>query len=132
MKKLLFRQMVKLWIVQVEVSGLEGADCFEEALFQGAADAHDLTSRFHLCGERIVCIRELVKGEARHLRDDIIQSRFEGSGRVGKRDLVERHSDADLGRDTGYGVAAGLGCQSRRTGDARIDFDQVIREGIWV
>ena len=77
MKKLLFRQMVKLWIVQVELSGLEGADCFEEALFQGAADTHDFTGRLHLCGERIVRVRELVKREARHLRDDIIQRRFE-------------------------------------------------------
>ena len=76
-KKLLVRQRIKLGIMQVEMSGLEGADCLEEALFQGAADTHDFTGSLHLCGERIVRVRELVKREARHFRDDIIQRRFE-------------------------------------------------------
>ena len=77
MKKLLVRQRIELGIVQVKVSCLEGADCLEEALFQRPADTHDFTGSLHLCGERIVRVRELVKREARHFRDDIIQRRFE-------------------------------------------------------
>ena len=112
------------------MSCLERADRFEEALLQCPADAHDFTGRLHLRGERVVRLRELIKRKARHLGDNIVEGRLKGSRRIGKRDLVERHSDADFGGDAGDGITAGFGGKSRRAGNTRIDFDQVILKRI--
>ena len=129
-KKFFRGHSIKLGIMQVEVPRFKRADRLEEAGFQSTADAHDFTGRFHLRGERVVRFCEFVEGKARHLGDDVVESRLKRSRRIGKRDLVECHADSYFGRDTGDGISAGLRSQCRRAGHARIDLDQVIPERI--
>ena len=113
----------------MEVPRLERADRLKKALLQCAAYAHDFAGRLHLRGERVIGLREFVKGKARHLGDDVVECRLKGGRCIGQRNFVESHADPDFGGDAGDGVAARLGRQRRRAGDARIDLDQVVLEG---
>ena len=44
-----------------------GGEAFKEGFREGAADAQHLAGGFHLRAEDGVCVRELFKGEYRHL-----------------------------------------------------------------
>ncbi len=90
---------------------LARAECLEKGLCEGPADAHRLSDRLHLRAERRIGARELLEREARELDDDVVERRLEarGSGlREVVRDLVERVTDRELGRDLRDRVARGL------------------------
>ena len=118
--------------VEMGDAGLQGADRLQKTFFEGASHAHDLSGGLHLRSQVLVRVRELVEGEAGHLGDDVVQRRLKGSGRVRERNLVQSHSDADLRRDPGDGIAAGLGGEGRRAGHPGIHLDQVVLEGLRV
>ena len=104
-------------------AGFQGADALKETFLKGAPDAHGLAGGLHLGREGVVGVGEFVEGEARHLRYDVVESRFEGGRGVRKRNLIKRHADANLGGDAGDGVAAGFGRQSGRARHTGIDLD---------
>ena len=119
------------------MTGLERPDRLKEALLHGAPDAHDLSCRFHLCGKGVIDLAgvrpgKFVKGETGHLGDDIIKRWFKTGRRVGEHDLIQGHTDADLGGNPGDGIAAGLGGKGRGARHAGIHFDQIILERLWI
>ena len=128
---------VKFGVVQMHMAGFQGTDSLEQALLHGAPDAHDLSCRFHLCGKGVIDLAgvwpgKFVKGETGHLGDDIIKRWFKTGRRVGEHDLIQGHTDADLGGNPGDGIAAGLGGKGRGARHAGIHFDQIILERLWI
>ena len=123
---------VELRHVDVVLAVLERADRFQKALFKSSADTHDLTGRLHLCREFIHRRRELIERESRHLRNNIVERRFEAGRSIGKLDLVQIHADRDLRRDTGDRVTAGLRSQCGRSRYTGIDLDDIVLKGVRV
>ena len=124
--------VVKFFHVQVVYADLQRADGLQQALLNGAAHAHHLAGGLHLGAEPVVGGGELVKGEAGHFGDHIVQGGLKGGGGVGDGDLVQGHAHADLGGHSGDRVAAGLGGQGGGAGDAGVDLDQIVLEGVGV
>ena len=120
------RHRVELRQLQVAHAGLKAPHTLEHALLQRAADAHDLAGRLHLGAQLVAGRGELVEGEAREFRDDVVQGRLHGRVAAGYRDLLQRHAQGDLCRHAGNGIAAGLAGQGRGAADPGIDFDQVV------
>ena len=120
---------VELLLVDVADADLQGADRFEEALLEGAADAHHLAGRLHLRAELVRGFAELVEREAGEFRDDVVQRGLEGGGMAVQEDLVERQADGDLRGHAGDREAAGLRGEGRGAGDAGVDLDDVVGEG---
>ena len=112
-------------LAQMNMKGadLQGTDAFQQAFLKGPAYAHHFPGGFHLGGQGIVGVGKFVEGEAGQLGHHIIQRRFKRGGGVGNLDLVQGHANADLGGDTGDGVATGLGSQGGGTGYTGVDFD---------
>ena len=120
---------VKLGHMQMTHASLQGTDGLEQGFLDGAAHGHNLAGGLHLGGQGVGGVGELVKGEPGHLGDHIVQGRLEAGGGVGQLNLVQVHTHGDFGGDPSDGVAAGLGSQSRGTGHAGVDLDEVIAEG---
>ena len=76
---------------------LQRAYALEQAFLQVPADAHDFTGRFHLRGKRVVRLREFIERETRKLGHHIIQRRLKRRRCIGDPDLVQCHSNPDLG-----------------------------------
>ena len=131
-QQLLLRHAVKFGHVAVADADLQRADGLEQALLDGAADAHDLAGGLHLGGQLVRGVGELVKREARHLGDDIVDGRLEGGRGVGQLDLVEVHADGNLGGDAGDRVARRLRCEGRGARHAWVDLNEVVVEGLGV
>ena len=121
---------VELRHMDVVLAVLKRTDRLKKALLKGAADAHDFTGRLHLRGKLIHGSREFIKRESRHLRYDIVESRFEARRRIGKLDLVEVHADGDLCGNTRDRITAGFRCQCGRTGYTGVDLDDVVLKGM--
>ena len=66
---------------------LEGAECLLEGFLKRATDGHRLADGLHRGGEGRIGADELLEREARDLRDDIVNGRFE-AGRRRLRDIV--------------------------------------------
>ena len=101
-----------------------------ERLLQGgrvvAADRHRLADRLHGRRERRVGGRELLEVEARHLHDDVVQSRLEARRRHLRdvvRDLVEPVADRELRGDLRDREAGRLRGERRRARDAGVHLD---------
>ena len=110
----------------MEMTGLKGADSLQQALLHRPSHAHDFAGGLHLGRESVVGIRELVKRKTGHLGDHIVKSWLKAGGCIGQHDLIQGHSDSDLGGDTGDGIAAGLGSQGGGTGHAGVDLDEIV------
>ena len=123
---------VELGQVDVVHAHFQGAHGLEHALFQGLADGHDLAGGHHLGAQVVLRAYEFVEGEAGHLGDDIVEAGLQGGGTAAYGDLVQREAHGDLGGDAGDGVTAGLGGQSRGTGDPGVDLDQVVFVGMGI
>ena len=121
---------VELRHVDVVLAVLERTDRLKKALFEGAADAHDLTGCLHLRGKLIHRSRELIERESRHLRNDIVEGRFEAGRGIGQLDLVEVHADGDLRGNSCDRITAGLTGQCGRSRNTRVDLDNVVLEGM--
>ena len=131
-QQFLRRHIVELPAVQVPQSDFQRTDGFQQTFFEAPADAHDLAGRLHLRAQRIVGVRKLVEGEARHFRHHIIQCRLKRGGSVGEPDFFERHPDADFGGNAGNRISARFRRESRGAGNARVDFNEVILERVRV
>src|SRR5206468_8172259 len=102
-------------------------------LDERATDAHRLADGLHLRAERRVRARELLKGEARELDDDVVERRLEARGRRPRqivRDLVERVTDGEPRGDLRDGVAGCLGGERGRAGDPRVHLDHAHVAGL--
>ena len=113
LQHVLDRHVVKLFHVHMVDAGLERADRLEQALFHGAADGHDLARGLHLGGQLFGRGVELVKREARHFGDNVVERRLKAGRRVGQTDLVKRQAHGDERGHARNGIAARLGCQCR-------------------
>ena len=106
--------------------GFQRAQRLLERLLEVAADRHRLTHRFHRRGEHRRAATEFFKGEARHLRDHVVNRGLEAgrclAGDV-VEDLVEGVTHGQACGDLGDREARGLGCQRRRTRHARVHLD---------
>ena len=105
---------------------LDRAQRLLEGLGEVASDGHRLPDRLHRGGEGVVGERELLKGESRHLDDDVVDGRLETRRRlfgdvVG--DLVEGEPDGHLRGDLGDREAGRLRRQRRRARDAGVHLD---------
>ena len=105
---------------------LARAHRLRERLPERAADRHRLADRLHVGRQPSLAARELLEGEARDLRDDVVDRRLEGGGRrpgdvVG--DLVERVADGEAGGDLRDREAGRLRGQRRGARDPRVHLD---------
>ena len=106
--------------------------CFErthgllESLFEGSADRHGFTHRFHGCCQYIVRFRKFFEGPAGNFHYAVINCRFKGgAGYPGNivAQFVQGITHGKFGCDLGNGKAGGLGGQGRTPGDSRIHLD---------
>ena len=120
-------QPLDLELVEAGQAGFERAQGFLQRLREGASDRHGFADRFHRRGQDGFGAGEFFEGEARNLRDDIIDGRLERGGRraagnvIG--DFVERIADRQLGRDLGDGKAGRLRGQGGRARHTRVHLD---------
>ena len=131
-QQVFFRNSVEFWQMDMKGANFQRADAFQQAFFKGPSNAHGFARGFHLGGQGIVGVCEFIKRKTRKLCHHVVQRRLKGSRCVGDLDFVQRHADADFGGDTGDRVAAGFGCEGRRTGDTGIHFNQIILERVGV
>ena len=118
--------MVEFGHVQMPHADLQGTDALEQALLQGAAQAHGLAGGLHLGTQGVAGVGKLIEREPGHLGDDIIDGRLVAGRGGGQQDLIQIQAHADLGGDPGNGIAGGLGGQGGGAGHPGIDLDEVI------
>ena len=106
----------------------QAPDSFQQSFLEGPADTHDLARGFHLRIQLSGSFGKLIEGEARHLADDIIQSRFERRIAVRQFYFVQSQAASYLCRNARYRIAAGFRSQSAAAGNSGIDFYDVITE----
>ena len=114
---------------------LQRADRFHERSLEVVADAHDLSGRLHLCRQRPLGADELVKGQSRHLNDNVVQHGLEACvGLLSDRilDLVQCIAERDLRSHLCDRVSCRLGCQRGRTADTGVYLDHAVFKGIRV
>ncbi len=105
---------------------LARAHRLRERLAEGPPDRHRLADRLHVGGQPPLAARELLEGESRDLRDDVVDRRLErGRRRPGDvvGDLVERVADGEPGGDLRDREAGRLRCERRRPRDPRVHLD---------
>ena len=129
LQEFLLGPVVELLLVDVAAAAFQGAHRLEDALLEGASDAHHLARRLHLGAELVGGLAELVEGEAGHLGDHVVDGRFAAGGSAGHGDFVQGEAHGDLRRHTGDWEAAGLGGEGGGPGHARIDLDDIVLEG---
>ena len=110
----------------MEMAGLQSPDRLQKTLLHSPSDAHHFTGGLHLCREGIIGVGELVKGEAGHFGDHIVQGGLKAGRGVGQHDFIQGHPDSDLGGNPGDGIAAGFGSQGGGTGHTGVHLDQVV------
>ena len=114
--------------MDVAAAVFQGTHRLQDALLQGAAYAHHLSGGLHLRAELIGGLGELVEGEARHLGHHVVDCGLAAGGSAGNGDFVQGEPHRYLCRHAGYGEAAGLRSEGRRTRHAGVDFYQVVLE----
>ena len=114
-------------LVETVDTRLEAAQGLLHGLLEGAAHGHHLADGLHLRREAAVGLRELLEGEPRDLRDDVVDRRLERRGRGAAGDVVlqfvERVTDGELRRHLRDRETGRLGGERRRTRHARIHLD---------
>ena len=97
-----------------------------QTLVDGPPDCHRLADGFHRRAQLGLRAGEFLERKARHLRDHVVDRRFE-RGRSSPRDIVrefvERVADGEFRRDSGDRKAGGLRGKRGRTRNARVHFD---------
>ncbi len=96
---------------QAEALDVHRADGFLERFLEGAPDGHGLADGFHLGGEGLVGLGELLESPAGHLGDDVVDGGLEaGAGGAGDvvLEFVEGVADGEARGDLGDGEAGGL------------------------
>ena len=125
-RRLLGQRQVDLSREAVEAV-LKAPERLLQRLLEGPADRHRLADRLHLRRQVAVGARKLLEGEARDLRDDVVDRRLERRRRRATGDVVlqfvERVADRELGRDLGDREPGGLGGKRRGARHARIHLD---------
>mmetsp|Transcript_29059 Transcript_29059/g.78270 ORF Transcript_29059/g.78270 Transcript_29059/m.78270 type:complete len:216 (-) Transcript_29059:1056-1703(-) len=126
-QQLLVRQpLVVLGQVPAVQACLHATQRLLHALLPGAADGHDLSHTLHHRRQLGLAASKLLKVEAGHLGDHVVNGRLKGGGGhlgdvVGN--LVQGVPHRQLGRHLGDGEAGGLGCQGGGAADARVHLD---------
>ena len=90
------------------------------------ADAHGFAHGLHGSGQGVIGARELLKGKAWGLDNDVVQGRLEGClGLAGDvvLHLVQGVANGELGRQLSNRETGGFGCQRGGTGHARVHLD---------
>ena len=85
--------------------------CFHDCLLKSLADGHYFTCCLHLSSKVALCIDEFIKGELRHLYDNIIQDRFKTCCSFlcyGIWNFIKCITDGDQGCDFGNRVTCSL------------------------
>ena len=133
-QKLVHRHVLPVKLVGVDVAhaGFQGLDSFQEALLKGAAHGHDLAGGLHLGGEGVGAVFKFIKGETGNLGDHIVQGRLKAGRGVDELDFIQAHAHGDFGGNPGNGVAGGLGGQGRGAGNAGVDLNDIVLEGLGV
>ena len=131
-QQLIHGLVVKAGHIDVAHADFQRPNGLEQAFLDGAAHAHHFARGLHLRAQAVAGALQLVKGEARHFADHVVQRRLKAGRRVGQGDLLQMHAHRHLGRHARDGVAAGLGRKRRGAGDAGVDLDQVILEAVGV
>ena len=88
-RRSIFSGSTRLQVEAVDAH-LQPAQRLLQRLLERAPDGHHLAHRLHLRGEAVVGLRELLEGEARHLRDHVVDRRLEGRRRRAAGDVVAR------------------------------------------
>ena len=113
--------------VKTVLTGFKTAERLLEGFLERAADRHHFAHSLHLGGQTVIRLRELLKGETRHLRDDVVNRRLEGNRGLAAGDVVpefvKRVAHGELGRDLRDRETGCLGGESGRTRHARVHFD---------
>ena len=128
-QQLVYGLVVKAGHVDVAHADLQRPHGFEQAFLDGAAHAHHFARGLHLGAQAVAGALQLVKGEARHFADHVVQRRFKAGRRVGQGNLLQMHAHRHLGRHARDGVAAGLGGQGGGAGHSGIYLNQIILKG---
>ena len=130
LQQLLHAHAVKLGQVQMMSTDFQRTDALQQSLLQIGADVHDLAGGLHLSAQLIGCGGELVEGEAGQLGNNVVQLGLESSVGVGNLDVLQGHTNSDLGSHAGNGITGSLGSQSGRAGNAGVDLDQIVLRGV--
>ena len=113
-------------------AGFERADSFKEAFLKIGADAHNFARRLHLGAQGVGSGREFIERESRKLCNDVVESRLERSVGVRDLDILESHTDSDLCGYACDGIAARLGSECTRAGNAGVNLDEVVLAGMGI
>ncbi|CDE52429.1 putative uncharacterized protein [Sutterella sp. CAG:351] len=118
---------VRRLAVKTVLTGLKPAQRLLEGFLERAADRHHFAHSLHLRGQAVIRLRELLKGETRHLRHDVVNRRLEGNRGLAACDvvpeLVKRVTHGELCRNLCDRETRRLGSESGRTRHTRIHFD---------
>ena len=112
--------------VEPVAAGFERAQCFLQALLEGAPHRHRLAHRLHLRRQQIARAREFFEREARQLRHHVVNRRLKTRGRFARDvvwDFVERVAHRQLRGDFRNRKTRRLRRQRRRTRNARVHFN---------
>ena len=107
-------------------SDLKRAYRFQETFFKAGTDPHDFTGCLHLRSECVGSACKFIKRKTGELCDNIVKTRLKGSSGIRHRDFFKRHSNSDFSGYTGNWISACLRCKRRRTGNSRIDLNEII------
>ena len=107
--------MVGTHEAQAVAALLERADRLLEGLFVGLADAHDLANGAHLRAQFILHTLELLECPACEFEDHVVSAShvFIERAVLAARDLVQRKTGCEHGRDEGDGKARRFRCERR-------------------
>ena len=124
--------LVELRHMKVANADLKRANRLKETFLKVRSDTHRLTGSLHLRAELVGNRGELIEGESRELRYDVVKIRLKGSLSSRNIDLVKSHTEGDLRGNSCDGITRRLGCKSGGTGNSGVDLDEVIFRGIGV
>ena len=102
---------------ETESLDLHRTDRLLKRLLEGPTDRHALAHGFHLRGERLIGLGELLEGPARHLGDHVIDRWLEAGRRVAGdlvAQFIEGVAHRELGGDSRDGKTGRLGRQRAR------------------
>ena len=126
------RHSIEFCHMQVANADFQRAYGFQQTFFQSAADTHNFTGCFHLCGQCVCSCCEFIEGETRHFCYNVVQSGFVVCCCFAQLDFIQSHTDCDFCCNSRDGVAGCFGSQRGGTRYTRVNFDQVVIGGVGV
>ena len=112
---------------------LQRTDGFHKATLKAVTDTHDLSGRFHLCGQCSFCADEFIKWQTRHLNDTIVQHRLKACHSLSGNcifDLIQCISDGNLCSHLCNRITSCLRSQCRRTAYTRVYLDHTVLKAL--